>query len=268
MAAGKVIYGVQAAGVFWINLSQVYDIAFREGETLAGARRRVISEGADSEGVNITVCDPEDWKIQDEYIEPRANKNSTAVVLIDEAEESRIMAMISKEDYLFPAAKKKGDEFILIDTRAGVICFNLLRQYDDINWSRTGSLRLGIQNRPLRVQGVGASGVARNIHFCENGENDLAMHTLVELGWSIQLATTSAELYHSDIYTVVRTSLMHGRYYVTKHDLSCLRIVEVRAAITREFDSLQLKTEDIPHLAIDHLLQLAKRNEEIQETAA
>ena len=41
---GKVIFGVQAAGVLWINLSQVYDITFHEGDTLAGARCRAISK--------------------------------------------------------------------------------------------------------------------------------------------------------------------------------------------------------------------------------
>ena len=45
-------------------------------------------------------------------------------------------------------------------------------------------------------------------------------------------------------------------------------VVEARAAITRELDRMQLNTEDIPHVAIEHLLQLAERNEEIQETAA
>ena len=54
---GKVIYGVQAAEVFWINLSQVYGIAFREEDTLAKARRRAISEGTDPEGINTTVYD-------------------------------------------------------------------------------------------------------------------------------------------------------------------------------------------------------------------
>ena len=40
---GKVICGVQAAGVFWINLIRVFDIVFHEEDTLAGARRRAIS---------------------------------------------------------------------------------------------------------------------------------------------------------------------------------------------------------------------------------
>ena len=44
---GKIIYGVQATGVFWINLSRVYDIAFREGDILAETRRRAISEATD-----------------------------------------------------------------------------------------------------------------------------------------------------------------------------------------------------------------------------
>ena len=97
--------------------------------------------------------------MEDEYIEPEVNESSTAVVLIDGEEESRIKAMISEEDYFFPAAKKNGDEFIL-DTGSRVTCFNLLRLYDAIGLSRTGSLRSEIRNRPLRVQGVGISGVA------------------------------------------------------------------------------------------------------------
>ena len=155
----------------------MYDIEFREEDTLAGARRRAISDGTDSEGVNTT-----DWKMEDEYIEPGINENSTAAVLIDREEGSRLMAMISEEDYFFPVAKKNGDEFILIDTGSGVICFSLLRLYDVIDWSRIGSLRSGTRNRPLRVQGVGTFGAAGNIHFCEDGENVLAMSTLVELG--------------------------------------------------------------------------------------
>ena len=86
-------------------------------------------------------------------------------------------------------AKKNGVEFILIDSTSGVTWFNLLRLYDAIEWSKTGSLRSEIRNRPLRVQGVGLSGAAGNIQFGENGENFLGMSTLVELGWSMQLAT-------------------------------------------------------------------------------
>ena len=119
--------------MFWINFSQVYDIAFREGDTLARVRRREISEEINPERVNTTVYDPDDWKMKDEYVEPRANENSTAAVLIDGEEEPRIMAMISEKDYSFPMAKKNGDEFIVIDTGAGITCFNLLRLYDAIN---------------------------------------------------------------------------------------------------------------------------------------
>ena len=43
------------------------------------------------------------------------------------------------------------------------------------------------------------------------------------------------------------------------------RIAEARAAITQHFDNLQLNTA---HVAMDHLLQLAECNDEIQETAA
>ena len=48
------------------------------------------------------------------------------------------------------------------------------------------------------------------------------MSSLVELGWHMQLATTSAGLYHCDTNTLVCASLMLGRYYVTEHDLLCL----------------------------------------------
>ena len=72
--------------------------------------------------------------MKDEYIQSGENENSTAVVLIDGEVEPRIVAMISEEDYFFPAVKKNGDEFILIDTGAKVTCFNLLKLYDAIDW--------------------------------------------------------------------------------------------------------------------------------------
>ena len=62
----KVIYGAQAAGVFWIGLNRVYDIAFREGDTLAGARHRAISDVIDLEVDAVYV--PGDWKMEDECI--------------------------------------------------------------------------------------------------------------------------------------------------------------------------------------------------------
>ena len=71
--AGKVIYGVQAAGAFWINLRQVYNIAFRERDTLAETRRREISEGTDPKGFNTTAYDPDNWNMEDEYNEPGVN---------------------------------------------------------------------------------------------------------------------------------------------------------------------------------------------------
>ena len=70
-----------------------------------------------------------------------------------------------------------------MDTVAVVTCFDLLRQYDAIDWNRTGSLRFEIQIQLPRVQGVGTSGVAGNIHFCEDGKNVLAMSTIVKLGF-------------------------------------------------------------------------------------
>ena len=96
-------------------MSRVYDIAFCEGDTLVEARRRAISEGTDPKGVATTVYNSEDWNWEDEYIEPGANETSThAAVLIDGEEEPRHMAMISENDYFFPAAKKNGVEFILM----------------------------------------------------------------------------------------------------------------------------------------------------------
>ena len=46
------------------------------------------------------------------------------------------------------------------------------------------------------------------------------------------------------------------------------RMMEACAAITRELGNLQLNTTNIPHLMIDHILQMAEQNEETQETAA
>ena len=48
------------ARVFWIKLSRVYDITFREEDSLAGARRKAISVGVDPEGVDTTVYVPGD----------------------------------------------------------------------------------------------------------------------------------------------------------------------------------------------------------------
>ena len=124
---------VQAAGVFWINFSRVYNIAFREGDTLAETRHRAISEGTDPEEINTTVYNPEDWELEDKCIEPSTNEHSTVAVLIDGKEELRIIAMISEEDYFFLAAKNNGDHFILNDNGAGVTCFNLLRLHDAID---------------------------------------------------------------------------------------------------------------------------------------
>ena len=45
-------------------------------------------------------------------------------------------------------------------------------------------------------------------------------------------------------------------------------MVEARATITQELGKLQLNTEDFLRVVIDHILQLAKKNEETQETAA
>ena len=57
---GKVIYRVKAAVFVWINLNRVYDIAFREGDTLAEAKRKAISDGVGPERVDITVYVPGD----------------------------------------------------------------------------------------------------------------------------------------------------------------------------------------------------------------
>ena len=96
-------------------MSRVYDILFHERDTLAETTHRAISARTDPEGINTTAYDPENWKIEDEYIEPIAHENSTAAVLIDGEKEPRIRAMISEENYFFPVAKKNGNDFILID---------------------------------------------------------------------------------------------------------------------------------------------------------
>ena len=131
--------------------------------------------------------------------------------------------MISEEDYFFPTAKKNGVEFILIDTGAGVICFNLLILSKWMPLTGAGlKSESGTRSRPLRVQGVGKTGVAGNIHFYEDRKNVLAMSTLVNFRLNMQLATTSAGLYHCDTHTLVCALLIHGIYYITEHNLSCL----------------------------------------------
>ena len=39
---------------------------------------------------------------------------------------------------------------------------------------------IGKRGQPLKVQGVGAAVVVNNIHFCEDGDNVLALSALVE----------------------------------------------------------------------------------------
>ena len=41
------------------------------------------------------------------------------------------------------------------------------------------------------------------------------------------------------------------------------RMVEARANITQESGNLQLNTEDISHVVMDHIMQLAEQKEEI-----
>ena len=48
--------------------------------------------------------------------------------------------------------------------------------------SKTGNLKIEIRGQPLKVQGVGSSAVVNNINFCEDGENVLAMGSLIQDG--------------------------------------------------------------------------------------
>ena len=60
--------------------------------------------------------------------------------------------------------------------------------------ARHENLRTGLQGRLLRVQGVGASGVVNDIQFCKNGDNVLAMSTLVKAGWTLHVEAVSAAI--------------------------------------------------------------------------
>ena len=52
---------------------------------------------------------------------------------LDGDKKRRIVVMISEEEYYFPAAKKSGDEFILVDTCSGLSCFDKLSLYDVVD---------------------------------------------------------------------------------------------------------------------------------------
>ena len=68
--------------MFWIDLNQVYDIAFCKRDTIKVARHRKILDETDPEGVDTTVYVPRDWKMEDENIEPGANDSIAAAVLL------------------------------------------------------------------------------------------------------------------------------------------------------------------------------------------
>ena len=72
------------------------------------------------------------------------------------------------------------------------------------------------------MQGVGVSGVANNILFCEDGENVLAMSTLVKARWTLHVETALAALHHKRTHTLICLEQIGGRYYVTEGDLDCL----------------------------------------------
>ena len=77
---------------------------------------------------------------------------------------------MSEEEHLF-----------IVDTSLGMSSFNRLKMYDSIDWSKTANLRIELQGRSLRVQGV-ESPELNDIHICEDGENMLAISTLAKTG--------------------------------------------------------------------------------------
>ena len=74
MDTGKVIYEVQGTGVFWLNLSQVYDIVFCK-------KIRLLDSGAGQSRIELIQKEftllsmSRDWKLEDEYIEPGFKKS-------------------------------------------------------------------------------------------------------------------------------------------------------------------------------------------------
>ena len=183
--------------MYWIHLEHIYDIAFNQGMSIEEATQRAISYQGNSEKVDSVVYKPKDWGANEEIDECAEESTLNTAVHIDGETQSRSVAMGSDDEHYFPLPKRNGDEFILLDTCAGVSCFNRLRLYDVIDWSKTGNLKIGIRGQSLKVQGVGSSGVVNNIHFCEAGENVLAMSSLVQAGWSMRMGIESTQLYHN-----------------------------------------------------------------------
>ena len=64
----------------------------------------------------------EDWGANEEINECAEESTLNIAVNIDEETQSQIVAMVS--GYYFPPPKRNGDEFILLDSCAGVSCFH------------------------------------------------------------------------------------------------------------------------------------------------
>ena len=156
------------AEVYWIHLQLVYDIAFWKGYSIGRERESAIYNRVHPDTVNSTMYNCMNWETTEERETSSAELNLKVAVQIDGETQPCIFAMVSEEEHYFPPARN-GVEFIIFDTCSGMSCFNRLRMYDSIDWSKTGNLRTGLQGRPLKVQGVGVSGVVNDIHFCEDG---------------------------------------------------------------------------------------------------
>ena len=128
----------------------VYDIAFREGYSLDSARESETYNREDPDTVDSTIYNCMDWETAEERETSSAELNLKVAVQIDGETQPRIFAMVSEEEHYFPPARN-GVEFIIVDTCSGMSCFNRLRMYDSIDWSKTGNLRTGLQGRSLKV---------------------------------------------------------------------------------------------------------------------
>ena len=246
--SGAVIYGVLAAGVYWIHLEHIYDIAFRQGMSIEEATKRAISCQINPEKVDSTGYKPEDWGTNEEIDKCTEECSLNMEVHIDGEAQLRSVAMMSDDEHYFPPPKENGEEYILLDTCAGISCFNRLRFYDIIDWSKTGILKIGLQGQLLKFQGVGSSGVVNDIHFCETGENVLAMSSLGQAGWSMRMEIESIQLCHDLTGTLVLLQLIHGKYYVNEQDLDWLLLRDV-AVVGEGIDREQeLSDDEMPPL--------------------
>ena len=85
---------VLAAGVYWIHLEHIYDIAFRQGVSIEQAAQRAISYQEDPEKVEFAVYKSKDWVANEEINECVEVSTLNIAIHINGETQSRIVGNI------------------------------------------------------------------------------------------------------------------------------------------------------------------------------